>query len=114
MPILIAAILSFLRAIVFSFKDPEFRGLLVFVSLLLLGGTIFYHNVEGWSYLDSLYFCVVSLATVGYGDFAPKTAPGKIFTIFFLMLGIGVFLIFLNDLLHKRLLDKAKERNTLL
>lgn len=106
MPILVAAIIAFLRAIIFSLKDPEFRGLLIFTGLILLVGTVFYHNVEGWNYLDALYFCVVSLATVGYGDLVPKTALGKIFTIFFLMFGIGLFLLFLNGLLHKRLFEK--------
>ena len=39
---------------------------------MLLAGVLVYHWLEGWSYLDALYFCVVSLATVGYGDLTPR------------------------------------------
>ena len=29
---------------------------------------------EGWNYLDSVYFCVTSLAKIGFGDFVPGTS----------------------------------------
>jgi hypothetical protein len=58
----------------------------------LLIGTLFYHWMEGWSYLDSLYFCVVSLGTVGYGDLTPTTPAAKIFTIVYLINGIVILL----------------------
>jgi voltage-gated potassium channel len=38
---------------------------------ILVGGTVFYHYVEHFSWLDALYFCVVTLAGVGYGDITP-------------------------------------------
>jgi voltage-gated potassium channel Kch len=47
--------------------------------------------VKGRSAVDSLYFSVVTLATVGYGDLAPKTTEGKLFTIVYLLVGIGLF-----------------------
>ncbi|WP_409755180.1 potassium channel family protein [Aestuariivirga sp.] len=53
--------------------------------------TLFYWLVEGWSLLDSAYFSVVTIATVGYGDLAPQTTAGKIFTILYIMAGIGLF-----------------------
>lgn len=63
-------------------------GILV---LVLVGGALFYSRVEGWSFLDSLYFSVITLATVGYGDFAPRTDAGKIFTMVYVFIGIGLF-----------------------
>jgi hypothetical protein len=53
-------------------------------------GTWFYHHVEGWDWLDALYFCVITLATIGYGDLAPRTSLGKAFTIVFVFVGIGL------------------------
>jgi voltage-gated potassium channel len=49
-------------------------------------------NLLGWDYLNSLYFCVVSLATVGYGDLTPTTPIARAFTIIYLINGIVVLL----------------------
>jgi voltage-gated potassium channel Kch len=68
--------------------------LLIVCGLLLLvwaAGSVFYHLVEGLSYVDSLYFTAVTLTTVGYGDFAPQTDAGKIFTSIYAFLGIALF-----------------------
>lgn len=71
--------------------DPEFRALLVIYGGLLAIGTVFYARFEGWAVLDALYFCVVTLATIGYGDMAPRTPIGKAFTIVYVLIGAGVF-----------------------
>jgi voltage-gated potassium channel len=78
--------------------NPEFRGLLTLVLILLGTGTLFYHFVEGWKLLDSLYFSVTTLTTVGYGDLAPKTGFGKLFTIVYILSGLGVLVGFVNVL----------------
>ena len=71
------------------------------IGLVLLGllatGTVFYSLVEGWDPLDALYFSVISLATVGYGDLTPHTAIGKLFTIFFVLAGVGVLVAFASE-----------------
>jgi len=85
-------------------KDTRFRMLLLITILVLTIGTIFYHLVEGWSILDSLYFVMVTLTTVGFGDFSPQTNLGKLFTIFYLFIGVGVILTFVN-ILAKRDID---------
>ena len=49
-----------------------------------------YHRVEGWNYLDSTYFLVITATTIGYGDLTPQTDLGKIITIFYSFVGIAV------------------------
>ncbi|MFT4876470.1 MAG: voltage-gated potassium channel [Bacteroidia bacterium] len=84
-------ILSFLR-------DKEYRELLVTTFFVILVGSTVYHYLENWSWVDAIYFSVVTLTTVGFGDFAPKTDGGKIFTIFYIIIGIGIILSFINTL----------------
>jgi voltage-gated potassium channel len=74
------------------FTDRESRPAFMWALLLLLLGTFIFHWLEGWSYLDSLYFCVISLATVGYGDLTPTTPLAKIITIIYVINGIGILL----------------------
>lgn len=81
-------------------NNIQFRRLLLLVVILLTVGTVFYSNVEGWGYLDSLYFCVTTLTTVGYGDLNPQTDLGKIFTIFYILVGVGILLGFINAVMH--------------
>ncbi|HEX5271612.1 MAG TPA: potassium channel protein [Gemmataceae bacterium] len=75
-------------------RVPPRRLILIVVipTLLILAGTLGYHLLEGWSLFDSLYFTVVTLTTIGYGDLTPKTDGGKLFTMV-LVLG-GVFTLF--------------------
>lgn len=72
--------------------DRDSRPAFLWALSTLLIGTFFYHWMEGWSYLDSLYFCVVSLGTVGYGDLTPSTPVAKLFTIVYLINGIVILL----------------------
>ena len=89
----------FLRAIVAAWRsDVAFRILLALVVSLLVSGTTFFTLVEGWSVLDSFYFSVTTLTTVGFGDPAPTTALGKIFTIVYIFVGLGVIGGFINVL----------------
>lgn len=74
-----------------ALKEPAVRAALSLALSLILIATVFYWIVEGWSLVDSAYFSVVTIATVGYGDFVPKTVAGKIFTIFYIFCGLGIF-----------------------
>lgn len=98
-----------IRALGRSLRDPEFQALFFLVAVTFLSGTIFYHNVEGWSLLDSFYFCAITLTTVGYGDLSPATAVGKLFTVLYLFIGIGLILVFVNAI-AQRMLDIRGER----
>lgn len=77
-------------------KDKEYRDLLGTVVAILVIGTVAYHYIEGWSWLDSFYFSFITLTTIGFGDFAPETDEGKIFTIIYIVVGVGIILAFIN------------------
>lgn len=55
----------------------------------IIAGTVGYHIVEGWGFMDSLYMTVITLATVGYGETHPLTPGGRIFTIFLILGGVA-------------------------
>jgi len=93
------------------------------ILLLLVGlyvvGTLGFVWLEGWSLFDAFYMTAVTLATVGYGDFTPKTTGGRAFTIALIFVGIGTFTYALTtfttfwiefrvfDKLERRRMDKA-------
>jgi voltage-gated potassium channel len=79
-------------------RSRDFRVLVYLVVLLLVGGTAFYSVVEGWSLLDALYFSATTLTTVGFGDLAPKTALGKLCTVLYIFIGLGIIGGFIDTL----------------
>ncbi len=109
----LVTILQFFRAIIKGLKDPEFRAILITVFLVILIGTLFYMKVEKWNLIDSVYFWVITLTTVGYGDLSPTTPISRIFTVVYILIGIGILLAFIdkivrnvgpqNELFRKRL-----------
>lgn len=66
--------------------------LLGVLLLILLLGMCGYHFIEHWSWFDSLYMTVITLATVGYGETHSLSLPGRVFTIFLIMGGMGIIL----------------------
>ena len=88
-----------LTSIVSFLKDKSYRSLLLTTNFLIGLGTVIYHFVEGWSWLDSLYFSVITLTTIGYGDFSPQTDLGKIFTLLYIVVGVALILGFFNSLM---------------
>jgi len=76
---------------------PETGGLERFwtiiagVVVLILGGTLAYHFIEGWSYLDSLYMTLITLSTVGFREVHEPSAAGQMLTGVLIVLGIGFF-----------------------
>ena len=72
--------------------DRRTRPMIIYVVLMIVLGAAIYHWLEGWSYLDALYFSVISLATIGYGDLTPTTPEAKIFTILYVINGIAILL----------------------
>ncbi len=77
----------------------NFRIVAAIALGVLAFGAWFYHMVEKLNWLDAFYFCTITLTTVGYGDIVPTTDEGKIFTIGYVIVGIGIIATFANLLL---------------
>ena len=70
--------------------------------LVLVGGTVVYHFLEDWSWVDSFYFCTVCITTVGFGDLAPTTDAAKLFTAAYIFAGMGIVATLVNVRLRER------------
>ena len=91
-------------------EKHQAKILLLSVGIVLSAGTIFNHIVEKWKWLDSLYFCVITLATVGYGDFTPHKDISKIFTMIYIFIGIAIIFGFINYLTSRAAIRLKKHK----
>ena len=77
-------------------------------GVLVLTGTLFYWRFEDWTFVEALYFCVVTLTTVGYGDLSPTSAGTQIFTIVYILTGFGVLVALLTAVAQHYMTQKAE------
>lgn len=63
---------------------------LMMVLFLLFVGSICLWQIEGWTYIQALYFCVVTVTTIGYGDMAVDKDAAKIFLLFYIPLAVCI------------------------
>ena len=99
-----------------------FNASLTIVGMIIFG-TIAFKYFEGWTWLESVYMATETVTTVGYGDFPPKTSAGRIFAIFFMLLGGGTVLyaitVLIQSVIQSEIMDaldfrrKAKEMEKL-
>lgn len=74
---------------------------LAFGILWCVGAAVFMvaeERLQGLSYFQSLYFCYVSLLTIGYGDFSPKSNAGKPFFVLWSLIAIPTMTILISDM----------------
>jgi voltage-gated potassium channel len=80
------------------------------ICLILIIGTASMGIIEDWDFIKSIYWCCVTITTVGYGDVVPETRAGKIFTIFYAIFGCGALAKSISSLVRYPLL--IRERNS--
>ena len=82
----------FLRIIAQLWRKEEIRGLLIITLGTILLGTWFYYQFEPtittWG--NAYYFTVITLTTIGYGDFSPTIPLTKFFTTVYVFIGLGI------------------------
>ena len=97
-----------------SQKSPKVAPIVIIGMSVLSIGVVFYHHVEHLKWLDALYFSVITLTTVGYGDIVPTTDLGKLFTVFYVLIGVGIIAATANYLLRRtftRRIEIRQERH---
>lgn len=60
--------------------------------LIIVIGTTGFYFIEKVDIITSLYWTIVTVTTIGYGDVVPKTIVGKIFSIIIMVSGVSVAL----------------------
>lgn len=89
-------------------KQLSAQTVIISLVSVLVTGTVFFHFFEGWSWLDSYFFTVVTISTVGYGSLVPVTVLGKIGTTVFIFLGLGVFAVAIQQFAVYQMLKHTK------
>jgi voltage-gated potassium channel len=106
---LLMAFRGLTRAVGAVWRDPETKALPVVAGVLVVTGTLFYWRFEeGWSLIDALYFSIVTLTTVGYGDLHPTSDGTQIFTIIYILTGLGILVSLLGAVAEQYVAQKAE------
>jgi voltage-gated potassium channel len=100
---------SLFRGIVSAFKEKHVRGLLAITSTAVALATFFFAWVENWSYVDALYFSVMTIATVGYGDLAPSTTLGKLGAVGYVLVALGLFVAAVSAIADAIIRQRARD-----
>ncbi|RZB39411.1 Ion trans 2 domain containing protein, partial [Asbolus verrucosus] len=73
-------------------------------SLTIAGGAAAFSRYEGWSYFDSVYYCFITLTTIGFGDMVAlqkdsalsKKPEYVMFALIFILFGLAIVAASLN------------------
>jgi len=86
--------------------DHVYKLLAASAVTLIVIGTVVYRLLEDWSWIDSIYFSVIAVTTVGFGDITPSTDASKLFTVAYVLAGISI----ITSYLHARMGRKNADR----
>ncbi|KIV83330.1 hypothetical protein PV11_05364 [Exophiala sideris] len=78
-----------------------FVSVIAFGTLWCVGAAVFWQaekDTQGLSYFEALYFCYVSLLTIGYGDLSPKSNAGKPFFVVWSLIAVPTMTILVSDM----------------
>lgn len=83
---------------------------LVLLSGVLVFGTLAIMVIERLSAFDAIYFVLVTIATVGYGDITPSGIPGRAVTILLIVAGVGTFVAVFAGVIEELLAREDRQK----
>ena len=86
--------------------DRRARPIFIYVAFFIFITAALYHWLEGWSWLDSIYFVVITFTTIGYGDLVPTMPITKLITIFVGLNGVAILLMLFDEMRRVRAWDR--------
>ncbi len=99
------------------FKNT-FLKLVVFTSLVVLGSALGFYLLEGrdqdLTFFSSIWWTVVTVASVGYGDLVPKSVPGQLLGMVVIFSGLGLVSTLTGSMASFLVERHAKQRKGLL
>jgi Ion channel len=89
-----------MRALHYAVREEEFVPVASAGAALVVIGTLSYALGEGWNVVDALYFAVATLTTTSVSDPALVLEHTwmKLFTVFYILIGIGILVEILRRL----------------
>lgn len=91
-------VVMFLRFFGHFYKDAEailkrhrFGQILLGAAFLIVGAGGAFAYIEGRSFSDGIWYAIVTVTTVGYGDVVPATENGRLFGAFLILFGVVLF-----------------------
>ena len=82
--------------------DHVYKVLAGSAAALIVVGTVVYRLLEDWSWVDAVYFSVVAVTTVGFGDLTSSTDASKLFTVVYVLMGISIITAYLHARMGRR------------
>jgi voltage-gated potassium channel Kch len=74
-----------------KFLSSNFYYVIIAIIIYVGVGVAAYRSMMDWSRFNCLYFIIITTTTVGYGDFVPDTEGKRVFTAFYIIVGVGIF-----------------------
>ena len=97
---------------IYNIENNSHQLLYVFVLIVvyLILGMFTFHWGENWSLGDAFYFCIITITTIGLGDFYPKN--NKMMVFFFSCIGLGLIAMLIRfsfDIISKKAQEKKEK-----
>ena len=97
------------------FTHPRLKNILLLTVIVVAFGSLAFSVLEDWEFLDSLYFTIATMTTVGYGDFVPTHDASKLLAVIYMVISVPLILFSIGlvaEVAHDKMRegDKKKKR----